>query len=214
MRNPNRQVMTTLAARPGSNRAHQFMARHLHTQAGMALAYGENIFADLLTGRLLWAQPCSTVQSRTGVKEKEVSHMNTTRTITQAVDLSDDALVSMIRATLAANTEDRKAQGTYLRTLAAAVQVELGGVPARGRIKAVSVEEAVAALNACNQRFYALVLAALDANGTIDALERNSRSGFARSAASTLRAAFRAGLSPLQLPLQAATISLTPWPSR
>ena len=41
--------------------------------------------------------------------------MNTTRTITQAVDLSDDALVSMIRATLAANTEDRKAQGTYLR---------------------------------------------------------------------------------------------------
>jgi hypothetical protein len=125
-------------------------------------------------------------------------------------DLTDGGIVRMVKDVLARDTASRESQSTYLRTLVAGVQVELAGKPvfgpARGRVKAVTVDEALGALAIVNGRFYGFVLEAVnEENPDANARERNARSGFARSAAATLRAALRAGLNPLTVALPSAT---------
>ena len=87
-------------------------------------------------------------------------------------------------------------RGHYLRALVATTQAELGAKPrqrASGEDKP-SLDEAgiklqLQSLETVHERFYAVVLDNVDGN----AEERNRRSGFARSAVSTVRAYIRAG---------------------
>ena len=125
-------------------------------------------------------------------------------------DLTDGGILRMVKDVLARDSASREGQSTYLRTLVAGVQVELGGKPVfgpvRGRVKVVTVDEALAAMSIVNGRFYGFVLEAVNAESPdATARERNAKSGFARSAASTLRAAIRAGLNPLTVTLPSAT---------
>jgi hypothetical protein len=125
-------------------------------------------------------------------------------------DLTDGGIARMVKDVLARDTASREGQSTYLRTLVAGVQVELAGKavmgPVRGRVKSVTVDEALGALAIVNGRFYGFVLEAVnEENPDATARERNARSGFARSAAATFRAALRAGLNPLTVTLPSAT---------
>lgn len=122
------------------------------------------------------------------------------------IEVGEAAVVAMVRDVLKRDTAGQEGLATYLRTLAAAVQVELGGTPRmadRGHVRKVTVEDALAALTTVNNRFYAIVLAEL--NPRLDALTRNAQSGFARSSASSLRTAFREGLNPLAMVLPKLT---------
>jgi hypothetical protein len=119
---------------------------------------------------------------------------------TEKIEVSDSAVTALVRDIINREKSRAEGQASYLRTLIAAVQTELGIVPrmaARGRVKPVTAEEASTAINTVHGRFYALVLAELDQ--TLDAQTRNAQSGFARSTVSTLRAAVRLGLNPLEL---------------
>jgi hypothetical protein len=124
----------------------------------------------------------------------------------QMFKIDDRSVTLMVRDLLRRDDASRAGATTYLRTLIAAVQVALGGkvrVAAQGRVKEVTTDEALAALNAENGRFYSIVLAELPDG--LEARERNARSGFARSAVSTIRAAIRAGLNPLEIVVPGAT---------
>lgn len=96
----------------------------------------------------------------------------------------------------AARTVTASTGGIYLRALVATVQSELG-VAVRERAArtdgATLGDEEVArhleAFESVNTRFYGVVLRGL----TGDSLEKNSKSGFARSAASALRRWMRSG---------------------
>lgn len=123
------------------------------------------------------------------------------------IKVDDASVVAMVRDVLTREKGSREGQSTYLRALTAAVQVELGSEPrmagGRGRIKGVTIEAAMEAVAQAHGRFYAIVLTELDPN--LDARTRNGQSGFARSAVSTLRAAVKAGLNPLEIVLPALT---------
>jgi hypothetical protein len=121
--------------------------------------------------------------------------------------LDDGSLKAMVRDVLARTEAGRVGQSTYLKTLMAAVQVEVGGKPVegqpRGKVKSITVDDAIAALGRAHGRFYSVVLSELGPE--LDAQERNSKSAFARSSAATIRAALRTGLNPLTVPLPALT---------
>lgn len=119
---------------------------------------------------------------------------------TQKFDVSDEGVATLVRDVLTREKSRAEGQASYLRTLIAATQIELGSQPkmgGRGRVKPVEVAEAMKAINVTHGRFYAIVLAQLEAEP--DAKERNSQSGFARSAVSTFRSAVRLGLNPLEI---------------
>lgn len=116
--------------------------------------------------------------------------------------VATDAQVEMLaRDHYTANSAALRANGTYLRVLIAACQAELG--QKRGRTPAVEAQLVV--LERVHERFYAAVLRGtltpdVEAAAALDStergrrqLERNRRSGFARSAATTLRNYIRAG---------------------
>lgn len=108
-----------------------------------------------------------------------------------------------------------RANGTYLRILIAGCQSELGA----GRGRAPSAESQLAVLERTHERYYAAVLrgvttADVEASDSLETvergrrqLERNRRSGFARSAATTLRNYVRASGDIRKLDL--STVSKT-----
>lgn len=120
-------------------------------------------------------------------------------------DTDDASVVKLVRDIMAREQSGREGRTAYLQTLTAAVQMELGDKQVtesvRGRVKSIDVDDALGALTLVHRRFYGLVLAELDTQTDLDARERNNRSAFARSAASTLRVAIRTGLNPMSIVL-------------
>ena len=100
---------------------------------------------------------------------------------------------------LQGRTAEDNGKATYLRSLLAATQIELTGKAvqraSRGRQARPDTDEAVTALEKINTEFYQAVLAAVPADLATE--ERNAKTSFARSAASTLRRAVRLGWNPL-----------------
>lgn len=105
-------------------------------------------------------------------------------------------IAALARAYGEALTVSVNVRGHYLRALVATTQAELGSKPRlrtsgeeSPSLDAEAVKTQLAALEAVHSRFYEIVLDNIDGNAD----ERNRRSGFARSAMSTVRGYIRAG---------------------
>lgn len=129
--------------------------------------------------------------------------MNTLDKIASAHYVANDAQIeALAREQYTATAQVGVANATYLRILVAGCQAELGG--RRGRAP-VRPDAQTAVLERVHERFYAAVLRGVTTedvapDDTLDRaekgrrmLERNRRSGFARSAATTLRNYVQAG---------------------
>lgn len=102
-------------------------------------------------------------------------------------------IASIAKAYSQAMDTGQSTRGTYLRALVATTQAELGVKPRLRTTESPVTDKAVQAkqleaLELVHARFYEVVLNNVDGN----AEERNRRSGFARSAVSTVRAYIRA----------------------
>lgn len=129
--------------------------------------------------------------------------MNTLDKIASAHYVANDAQIeALAREQYTATAQVGVANSTYLRVLVVGCQAELGG--RRGRAPA-RPDAHLAVLERVHERFYACVLRGVTTedvtpDDTLDRaekarrmLERNRRSGFARSAATTLRNYIQAG---------------------
>jgi hypothetical protein len=134
---------------------------------------------------------------------EELLIMNTLDKIASAHYVANDAQIeALAREQYASSAQVGVANSTYLRVLVAGCQAELGG--RRGRAP-VRPDAQLSVLERVHERFYAAVLRGVTTedvapDDTLDRaekgrrmLERNRRSGFARSAATTLRNYVQAG---------------------
>lgn len=98
------------------------------------------------------------------------------------------ATVADVEALASNVATGQQSDGTYLRVLVAATQAKLG-TSRRGRVNTAAQLEI---LDQVHLQFYAAVQRGVG-DASVDDAERRRRSGFARSAASTLRAYVKAG---------------------
>lgn len=108
------------------------------------------------------------------------------------------AIAKLVISIMNADQTSAASRATYLRSLLAATQEGIAGKPvlrASGRAKRPELEAAISAFEKVQEAFYAAVLAAVPPN--LSAKDKQSRTSFARSAASTLRRAIKTGWNPL-----------------
>lgn len=115
-------------------------------------------------------------------------------------------VTALARVIIAHTDGQETGRTTYLRSLLAGVQIELIGRPVLRTLKAhpkpPDIETSRAAFAKVNAVYYEAVLAAIPDG--LNAQERHSKTGFARSAASSLRRAIGFGWNPLT-PIHATT---------
>lgn len=134
----------------------------------------------------------------------------------------------LAHARYTAGSQASRADSTYFRVLLVACQSKLGGIKrGPGRRSAVDVKGQLAVLDAAHERFYAAVLRGVTtpevaaeeglerAERQRRMLERNARSGFARSAKSALWAYAEAGgdlrgLDPVEVTKSSLRAALAP----
>jgi hypothetical protein len=107
-------------------------------------------------------------------------------------------VTKLAHAIINADASSAGGRATYLRSLLAATQAELGGKPVlriQGRPKRPELELAAQTFDKVADGFYAAVLTAVPEGLT--AQERQGKTSFARSAAATLRRAIKTGWNPL-----------------
>lgn len=115
-------------------------------------------------------------------------------------------ITKLAASIMGARDNETQGRATYLRSLLAATQEELSGKPVlrvTGRTKALDAEAASAAFEKVSETFYAAVLKALPEE--IESEEQQTRTAFARSAASTLRRAIKTGWNPLSMSVTTVT---------
>lgn len=131
----------------------------------------------------------------------------------QIVYVTDAPSITKLASDIMQHREAENAgRATYLRSLLAALQIDLHGKVVLRAVrgdKRPGVEESIEAFERIAKTFNDAVNAALPEN--LSPLERNNRTTFARTAASTLRRALRLGWNALT-PLPGVTkYNLTQW---
>jgi hypothetical protein len=115
---------------------------------------------------------------------------------------TDDDISKLAKAILDGEAQADTGRTSYLRTLVAVTQKELGAEPRQrmskaDKLKAEGISEQLAALTTVHDRFYALVLEAAGkatpANAKDRATEVNRKTNFARTALYAVRSWIRAG---------------------
>ena len=107
-------------------------------------------------------------------------------------------ITKLAQTIMSADDSSTTGRTTYLRSLVAVIQQTLGGKPVlkvHGRPKRAEIGDALAAFETANTVFYTAVLEAVPA--ALTPAEKQSKTSFARSAASTMRRAIKSGWNPL-----------------
>jgi hypothetical protein len=135
----------------------------------------------------------------------------TTHEISYALSPKD--VTALARAIIQSADAETAGRITYMKSLLARVQVEIHGKPVlralRANQKPPTPEAALEAFERVQAIYYEAVLAALPDGLT--PIERQAKTSFARSAASTLRRAIKLGWNPLTPLTEASKVTLRRW---
>lgn len=130
-----------------------------------------------------------------------------------AYALTPKDVTALAAAIINHNDAGTAGRATYLRSLLAGVQVELIGKPVLRHLRSdhrrVTQETSLTALEKVNAIYYEAVLAAVPEG--LAPLERQAKTSFARSSASTLRRAIALGWDVLTPVGEAAKVTLSQW---